>query len=179
MPFSEQAPCSLPLRAVLTPNDTSAATVQWYGETEASCLCCSLCLQSSERLRVSGEPVAPLQQPGTVRVESHRLLLFLLSSSFVWLCSSCAPQRQPQGEKGKRRGERESCSFSHLCQALRLSSSGSLLCLCCFPRCLKLQLPGAHRYHWGGSAYDVLIIRFAITSGREADLLFSKLRKRE
>lgn len=100
--------------------------------------------------------------------------------AFVWLCSPCAPRRQPRGERGKGRGERESCSSSHLCQALRLSSSGSLLCLHCFPRCLELQLPGAHRYHWGGSAYDVLIIRFAITSGREDDLLLlSKLRKRE
>lgn len=68
-----------------------------------------------------------------------------------------------------RRTERD--SSSHLCQAVRLSSSGSLLCLHHFPWCLKLHLSGAGRYSWGGSACDVLIGRFAITWGRLADLL--------
>ena len=47
-------------------------------------------------------------------VESHRLLLFLLASSFVWLCSSCTLQRQPQGGRWKVRGERELLLLSSL-----------------------------------------------------------------
>lgn len=81
------------------------------------------------------------------------MLLFLLSSSIVWLPALLRGSHR----KGKR-GEKESW----------LSSSGSLLSLHCFPRRLQLQIPGAHRYRWGGSAYDELIVRFAITWGREA-----------
>lgn len=48
----------------------------WW-RNRAVCQCCSLWLQSSEQLRVSGEHLAPLKQPGTVGVWSC-----IASSSF-------------------------------------------------------------------------------------------------
>lgn len=150
------------------------------GETEPCCLCCSLRLQSSECCKVSGEHLASLKQPGTVGVWSRIACSSFSSLPPLFDFVLPALHRGSHGEAKGKGEEKESCSSSHLCQALRLSSSGSLLCLHCFPRRLKLQLPGARRYRWGGSAYDVLIIRFAITWGREADLLLlSKWRKRE
>lgn len=110
-------------------------------------------------------------------VESHRLPLFLPSSSFVWLCSSCALQRQPQRGKGEGRGERELQLLSSL-----PSSPAVFLWLFVMPPLLhslpKATAPWCTQIRWGGSAYDVLIIRFAITWGRETDLLLlSKLRR--
>lgn len=113
-------------------------------------------------------------------MESHRLLLFLPSSPFVWLCSSLRSTEAATGRE--REGERRKRAAAPLISA---KLSGCLPLALCYAStaslcCLELQLPGARRYHWGGSAYDVLIIRFAITSGRKADLLLlSKLRKRK
>lgn len=45
---------------------------------------------------------------------------------------------------GRKRQRTESCCSSHPCQVLRLSSSGSLLCLFCFTCCLKLPLSLVH-----------------------------------
>lgn len=68
-------------------------------QTEPRCLCCSLCLQSSEQFRVSWEHGA-----ARYSVESHRLLPFPPLSSFVWLCSSRGSHGE---EEGERRGGRE------------------------------------------------------------------------
>lgn len=153
---------------VLYPPECSTCTrwclshrcTQSGGETEVSCLCrTSVC----SHLSVQRSQGSIWRAPSAKYSRSMELHLYLVSSSFVWLCSSCAPLRKPQREKGKGRGERESCNSSHPCQALWLSSSGSLLCLFSFPHCLKLQLSGADRYHWGGSACDMLIVRSAIT----------------
>lgn len=132
-----------------------------YRLEERPKLSISLCPQSSELLGVSGEHVVCFSsQVQWWSVASHHSLPFLLSSLLCLTLLLWALQRQPPRRERERR---KSCSSSNLCQALRLSSSGSLLCLHCFTRCLKLQLPGAYRYRWGGSACDVLIIRFAIT----------------
>lgn len=153
---------------VLYPPECSTCTrwclshrcTQSGGETEVSCLCRT---SVYSHLSVQRSQGSICRAPSAKYSRSMELHLYLVSSSFVWLCSSCAPLRKPQRVKGKGRGERESCNSSHPCQALWLSSSGSLLCLFSFPHCLKLQLSGADRYHWGGSACDMLIVRSAIT----------------
>lgn len=88
---------------LLYPLDCGAYT-RWCtgGATELSC---SLCLQSSERWRVSGEHLARSSSQvqlecGVASLAPLSPLLLLCLTLLLW-----APQRQPQGGKG--RGERE------------------------------------------------------------------------
>lgn len=73
----------------------------------------------------------------------------------LWAAAAARYTRGWQGEHplfdavveaatGRKRQRAESCCSSYPCQVLRLSSSGSLLCLFCFTCCLKLTLSLVH-----------------------------------
>ncbi len=72
----------------------------WWRNSWAAAAAAYACSHLSGLWGAAG-PARAARYSGSV--ESHRLLLFLLSSSFVWLCSSCAPQRQPLRGEGERK----------------------------------------------------------------------------
>lgn len=85
------------LKAALTPGDTSAIAVRGLVEKQswaASAVPSLCCHPSGHNTQGASAQLNQLSRVGAGAAS-------LVSSSFVWLCSSCAPLKKPQGEKGR------------------------------------------------------------------------------